>query len=129
MNGSPATADQRFMQEGSGWRLGWDTTAPHYRGLLAGDTWAIELTETEFFVFRRLVVEIDATIEAIAAELADSERVTCEAEADGLWLEIDGFPHAYSLRFILLSNRRCEGEWDAVAAQELVQAVHHLALF
>ncbi|MGB3312583.1 MAG: DUF1818 family protein [Nodosilinea sp.] len=120
---------QRFTKEGQGWRLGWDATAPDYKGLLGGATWAIELTEAEFSTFRRLAVDISQTMAAIAAELMEAERITCEAEADGLWLEVEGFPDAYSLRFILASGRRCEGEWDTFAAQQIVQAIQHLTLF
>ncbi|PSR13946.1 DUF1818 domain-containing protein [filamentous cyanobacterium CCP3] len=121
--------DQRFTKEGDGWRLGWDATALSYKGLLGGKAWAIELTEAEFQTFCRLVLEISQTMGALAAELMEAERITCEAEADNLWLEAEGFPDAYSLRFILASGRRCEGEWDTVAAQHIVQATHHLTLF
>ena len=121
--------DQRFTKEGDGWRLGWDATALCYKGLLGGKTWAIELTEAEFQTFCRLVLEINQTMGAIAAELMEAERIICEAAANELWLEAEGFPDAYSLRFILASGRRCEGEWDAVATQHIVQATHHLTLF
>lgn len=124
-----ALTEQRFTKEGEGWRLGWDATALDYKGLLGGATWAIELTEAEFNTFRRLAIDINQTMGAIAAELMDAERITCEAEAEGLWLEAEGFPDAYSLRFILASGRRCEGEWDTAAAKQIVQAVHHLTLF
>jgi Domain of unknown function (DUF1818) len=120
---------QRFTKEGPGWRLGWDGDAPLYKGLLAGSIWAIELTEAEFQTFCRLVVEIGQTMGAIAAELMEDERLTCEAEADCLWLEAEGFPEAYSLRFILATGRRCEGEWDVAAAQQLTQAARHLTVF
>lgn len=117
------------MKEGSGWRLGWDAAAPCYKGLIAGPTWAMELTEAEFHTFRRLVVEISQTMQAIAAELMEEERITCEAEADGLWIEAEGLPKAYSLRFILAAGRRCEGEWEVEAAQQITQAIHHLTVF
>jgi hypothetical protein len=120
---------ERFVREGEGWRLGWDTAAPHYKGLLAGSTWAIELTEAEFRTFRRLVVEISDTMAAIAAEIMDDEHITCEAEADDLWLEAEGFPEAYRLRFLLGSGRRCEGAWDTVATQHITEAIHHLGVF
>lgn len=121
--------DERFVKEGQGWRLGWNAAAPHYKGLLAGQSWAIELTEAEFQLFRRLAIDIKATMGAIAAELMDGERVTCEAEADCLWLEAEGFPSAYCLRFILISGRSCEGSWDAIAAQAITQQIAHLELF
>ncbi|WP_017300557.1 DUF1818 family protein [Nodosilinea nodulosa] len=125
----PAAAGQRFTKEGEGWRLGWDAAAPCYKGLLAGASWAVELTEAEFHTFRRLAIEISQAMAAIASELMEAERLSCEAEADGLWLEAEGFPDAYKLRFILASGRRCEGEWEVGAAQQLIQAIHHVTLF
>ncbi|MEO1069011.1 MAG: DUF1818 family protein [Cyanobacteria bacterium J06638_6] len=115
----------RFTKEGNGWRLGWDAAAPHYQGLLAGPAWAVELTQVEFLTFQRLVVEISEAMDAIAAELMDTERITCEAEADCLWLEAEGFPDAYSLRFILTTGRRCQGEWDAEATQKIIRVIAH----
>lgn len=120
---------ERFTKEGNGWRLGWDATAPKYCGLLAGSNWAIELTRAEFSAFQRLAVEISATMQAIASELMDDERVTCEAEADHLWVEAEGFPGAYGIRFILKSGRQCEGEWDVEATQQMLQAIFHLTVF
>lgn len=121
--------DERFTKEGKGWRLGWDATAPEYCGLLAGSDWAIEITKAEFHTFRRLAMEVWETMEAIACELMDDERVTCEAEADQLWLEAEGFPEAYGLRFILKSGRQCEGEWDVEATQQMLQAIFNLTVF
>jgi hypothetical protein len=96
---------------------------------LGGRGWAIELTEAEFHTFCRLALQLRDTLGAIAAELMDEERIVCEAEADHLWIEAEGFPNAYGLRFILSSGRRCEGEWDVVATQALTQAIQHLTLF
>lgn len=120
---------ERFIKEGDGWRLGWNPAATPYCGLLAGRGWAIELTQPEFETFYRLVLELRETMEAIAAELMEEERVTCEAEANDLWLEAEGFPNAYSLRFILSTGRRCEGQWDAIATQHITQAIYHLTIF
>lgn len=120
---------ERFTKEGSGWRLGWDAAAPSYPGLLAGSGWAIELTKVEFHTFRRLALEVNETMGAIASELMDGERITCEAEAEHLWLEAEGFPEAYSMRFMLKSGRRCEGEWDVDASQQVMQAILHLMVF
>lgn len=121
--------NERFIKEGNGWRLGWDATAHKYCGLLAGSNWAIELTKAEFHTFRRLAMEISETMQAIASELMDGERIACEAEADHLWLEAEGFPKAYGMRFILKSGRQCEGEWDVEATQQIIQTIFHLTVF
>ncbi len=120
---------ERFTREGEGWRLGWDAAATCYKGLVAGPNWAVELTETEFHTLCRLITEIGQTLTAIAAELMEEERIACEAEAEDLWLEAEGLPGAYQLRFILATGRRCEGAWDVAATQELTQAVQHLTGF
>ncbi|WOD38761.1 DUF1818 family protein [Nodosilinea sp. E11] len=121
--------NNRFVKEGRGWRLGWDAAAPEYKGLLAGQSWAIELTAAEFEAFRRLVLDIKSTMDAIAAELMDDERIACEAEADYLWVEAEGLPNAYGLRFILTSGRSCEGSWDAIASQSIIEQIAHLEVF
>jgi hypothetical protein len=59
----------------------------------------------------------------------EEERIVCEAEAASLWLEAEGFPQAYNLRFILNSGRRCEGMWETESTQQLIQAIGHLTLF
>ncbi|PZV01247.1 MAG: DUF1818 domain-containing protein [Leptolyngbya sp.] len=120
---------ERFTKEGDGWRLGWDATAPEYCGLLGGSNWAVEVTKDEFYTFRRLAMEISESMQAIACELMEDERITCEVEANHLWIEADGFPEAYSLRFILKSGRQCEGEWDVEATQQMLQAIFHLTVF
>jgi hypothetical protein len=116
------------MKEGDGWRLGWDPAATHYCGLLGGQGWAIELTTAEFQAFCRLALDLRDTLGAIAAELMDEEQITCEAEADELWIEAEGFPETYCLRFILKSGRRCEGEWSTIATEALIEAIQALTI-
>ncbi|MGF1569973.1 MAG: DUF1818 family protein [Nodosilinea sp.] len=124
----PPTLDQRFLKEGNGWRLGWDAAAPHYKGLLAGADWAIELTELEFQEFCRLAPQLVQSLQTVAPELMDEERITCEAESELIWLELEGFPTAYSLRLIIHTGRRCEGGWNSEAAPQVIQAIAQLKL-
>lgn len=120
---------QRFIKEGEGWRLGWDDQGAAYQGLLAGSHWAIELTHQEFQDFCRLAQQLEENMAAIASELMDEERLTCEAESETLWLEAEGFPQQFALRFILQSGRRCEGGWPSETAQEILRAISQLTLF
>lgn len=117
------------MKEGAGWRIGWDDTASCYKGLLGGATWALELTADEFQDFCRLARQLADTLRAMAPELMAEERITCEAESDGIWLEVEGFPEAYTLRFILTTGRQGEGQWDAAATREVIMALGQLTLF
>ncbi len=119
----------RTIKSGDGWRIGWDNEANLYRGLVGGTQWALELTQAELDDFRRLALRLDAEIHQIAKELMDSEKLTCEAESDLLWLEAYGYPHSYSLHLMLLTGRQCEGEWTESATGELIQALQTLYVF
>jgi len=118
---------QRFIQEGPGWRLGWDPRRPIYPALLGGADWAMELTAEEFQDFRRLAEELVATLKAMADHLMAEEQLTCELESQQVWLEVEGYPHAYGLRFILQGGRRGEGGWPAPAANQVIAAISTLS--
>ena len=111
------------LKSGFGWRLGWNPSAPDFCGLVAGQHWAIELTAAELSDFCRCARQLAATMSAMAIELMDEETLTCEQETATIWLETEGFPSAYSLRFILLSGRGAEGGWPPKAASELLAAL------
>jgi hypothetical protein len=102
----------RILKSGQGWRLGWDMSASEFKGLVGGEDWAIELTEDEWNDFRQLSDQLHETLQQIAQELMDEERISCELESDLIWLEVEGFPNAYSLRFIIQTGRRAEGFWQ-----------------
>lgn len=119
----------RLLKSGSGWRLGWDADALEFRGLVGGDDWAIELTEAELADFCRLLEQLNNTLQEMSRELMDEEAIACEAESDLLWLEVEGYPHTYTVRMILRSGRRGEGFWRAAAIPPLRQAIQTLQVF
>ncbi|KAM3113708.1 DUF1818 family protein [Phormidesmis sp. 146-33] len=119
----------RLLKSGAGWRLGWDADAPEFRGLIGGDDWAIELTESELSDVIRLADQLSRTMLQMAGELMDEETIACEAESDLLWLEAEGYPHAYSLRLILRSGRRGEGFWTEAVVPKLLEALQTLQVF
>jgi hypothetical protein len=120
---------ERLIKTGQGWRLGWKPDVAEYQGLVGGDDWAIELTEAELNDFCRLLAQLAQTMNQMASELMDQEKITCEAESDLLWMEVEGYPSAYTLRFILNAGRRCEGGWPTPAVPGLVQAAQSLKVF
>ncbi len=120
---------EHLIKSGPGWRIGWNPEAEKYKGLVGSDQWAIELTEAELNDFCRLLGRLAETMSKIAEELMDCERIACEAESDLLWMEVEGYPYAYSLRLILNQGRRCEGNWSEEAVAELVQAAQMLNVF
>ena len=117
----------RQIRSGEGWRLGWNPDADDFCGLVAGQSWAIELTAAEFADFCQAAQQLALTMSAMAAQLMDEERLTCEQETETIWLETEGMPSAFGLRFILLSGRRGEGAWPAEVVPELLAAISQLA--
>ncbi|NEQ19364.1 MAG: DUF1818 family protein [Microcoleus sp. SIO2G3] len=120
---------ERVIKSGVGWRIGWNPTAPEFKGLVGTDDWAFELTEAELNDFCRLLAQLADTIRQIATELMDEEKIACEAESDLLWMEVEGYPHAYSLRLILKTGRCAEGQWNDSAVPGLLQASVMLKVF
>lgn len=111
------------LKTGKGWRIGWNPNAHPFQGLVGSDDWSIEMTAAEFTDFCRGARHLQNTMHAMAEQLMDQERLSCEQETSTIWLEAEGFPEAYSLRFILLTGRRGEGEWTATAAAELLDVL------
>jgi hypothetical protein len=120
---------EHLIKSGAGWRIGWKPQAAKFQGLVGTDHWAIELTEAELNDFCRLFAQLADTMKQLAAELMAEEKIACEAESDLLWMEVEGYPHAYNLRFILNTGRGFEGEWDSAAVPELLQAIAMLKVF
>ncbi|MBV6624120.1 MAG: DUF1818 family protein [Rivularia sp. (in: Bacteria)] len=119
----------RVLKKGNGWRIGFNPVAKEFKGLVGTDEWAIELTEAELNDFCRLLRQLADTMQQMESELMDEEKITCEAESNLLWMEVEGYPHTYSLRFILNSGRGVEGKWDSSALHNLIQAAAMLDVF
>jgi Domain of unknown function (DUF1818) len=119
----------RQLKQGAGWRLGWDSNAIAFQGLVGGDEWAIELTTAELEDFCQLVAQLNTILCQMSQELMDEERITCEVESELIWLEAEGYPDNYELRLIVLTGRRGEGFWNASAVSELLQAAQILKVF
>ena len=120
---------ERVIKSGTGWRLGWNPDALTFKGLVGTEDWAIELTEAELNEFCRLLNQLADTMKHLATELMEEEKIACEAESDLLWMEVEGYPQAYNLRFILNTGRGAEGQWEAPAVLELWQAIGMLKVF
>ncbi|MGD1855397.1 MAG: DUF1818 family protein [Leptolyngbyaceae cyanobacterium] len=118
-----------MLKEGPGWRLGWDEERATFKALVGGENWALELTLEEFLDLRRLARQLADTIAAMATELMPDERITCEQETQHLWIEAEGFHHSYSLRFIVLNGRSCEGTWPPATVPEVLHSLEHINVF
>lgn len=119
----------RKLQQGEGWRLGWDESAVTFAALVGGADWAIELTRAEFTDFSRLLLQLVSSVEQMQAELMAEEAIACEAQGEYLWMEVRGYPQQLELNFILLQGRRGEGHWPATVVPHLLQALQAVAVF
>lgn len=119
----------RQVKRGNGWQLGWNPDAEQFRGLVGGSDWAIELTEAELDDFCRLLQQLSQTLRQLSHELMDEEKVCCEAESDRIWVEVEGFPEQFTVRFLVLTGRGAEGSWPASVVPELIQATQMLKVF
>ena len=114
----------RVLKKGNGWRIGFNPAAPEFKGLVGTDDWAVELTESELNDFCRLLAQLADTMEQMKSELMDEEKIACEAESNLLWMQVEGFPHAYNL------GRCVEGQWnDCAAVRDLIQAAAMVEIF
>ncbi|MEO0375041.1 MAG: DUF1818 family protein [Cyanobacteria bacterium P01_A01_bin.17] len=120
------------LQQGEGWRLGWNPDATDFRALVGANDWAVELTGPEFDDFSRLLSELLETLAQMQSELMDSEAIACEATSDLLWIQVQGYPQKFRLSFMLHHGRRAEGSWDEATTAALVAAletIQHLSDF
>ncbi len=114
------------VESGEGWRVGWNSAAEEFCGLVAGKGWAVELTAAEFSDFCRVARQLGSTMADMSEHLMDEERLTCQQETETIWMEAEGDSGEYSLRFILLSGRRAEGEWPSVVVPTVLKALAQL---
>ncbi|BDA74944.1 hypothetical protein CAL7716_091100 [Calothrix sp. PCC 7716] len=120
---------ERVIKSGVGWRIGWNASAPKFKGLVGTSDWSVELTQAELDDFCRLSAQLADTMKQLAPELMDSEKIAIEAESDLIWMEAEGYHHSYSLRFIINNERACEGKWEVDAVPGLLQAASTLKVF
>jgi Domain of unknown function (DUF1818) len=120
---------ERVIKTGKNWRIGWNPSASKFKGLVGTDDWSVELTETELDDFCRLSLQLANTMKQLAPELMDEEKIACEVESNLIWMEVEGYPQSYSLRFIINNERACEGKWEAAAVPGLLEAASMLKVF
>lgn len=117
---------ERLLKSGDGWRIGWHPHGTKYQGLVGTEDWAIELTKAELNDFYRLLTQLVATMSQMSTELMEEEKISCQAETELLWLEVEGYYDQYSLRLMLNCDRRCEGYWQEDIATQMLQGFNSI---
>ncbi len=117
--------DKTFCS-GQGWRLGYRSANRLYPALVGSDDWAIELTTAELADFCRLLYQLAGSMELMQNELMTEEKIDCEAETELLWMQVSGYPASYSLRLLLHSGRKAEGNWAVNAVPAMIAATKRI---
>lgn len=68
-------------------------------------------------------------MKSLVTQLMEEELVSCELETEYLWMEVEGFPDAFRLSFILNQGRRVEGGWSASITSELIKGLARIQRF
>lgn len=113
------------VQQGPGWRFGFDPERSPFPVLVGGDHWAMELGLEEARGLCGGALRLLAEVERCADQLMPEEQIALELEAGSLWLELDGRPGALALRFVLQppagsAQRGVEGSWPEAATSALL---------
>ena len=116
----------RTFCSGPGWRLGYSSTALLYPALIGTDDWAIELSSAELADFYRLLYQLADNMQQMKSELMSEEKIDCEVETELLWMQVSGIPSSYSLRLLLHTGRKAEGNWSAAALPEMIAATKRI---
>lgn len=109
--------------------MGWNPNAATFKALVGAEDWSVELTQAEFNDFVRMLRQLTEALEVASTELMDEEAIAIDQETELIWMQLNGFPHEFSLSFMLLTGRRAEGHWNTSATQKFIQAIQTIQLF
>ena len=104
-----------IKKEGPGWRIIRDLSRDNFSTLIGGETWAIELNNSEWKNLVEVVIDLSDQYKSLKEQLMGDEDITLELERNP-WLAIlKGDQYGWTLRLILsssgLSNRGAEVYW------------------
>ena len=119
-----------IKQEGPGWRIIKDSSRDNFSTLVGGDSWAIELNESEWQTLVKVVIELSDQYKDIKNQLMGDEDITLEMESNP-WLAIlKGDQYGWNLKLVLYSegslNRGAEVFWPRDVTFQLVNAMRKM---
>ena len=105
-----------LKKEGPGWRIIKDSSRENFSTLIGGENWAIELTQSEWEILVKLVLDLSDQYKAVKGQLMGDEDITLELERSS-WLAIlKGDQYGWDLKLILNAsgflNRGAEIYWS-----------------
>ena len=116
-----------IKEEGPGWRIIRDSSRDNFSTLIGGDTWAIELNQSEWENLVKVVIEMSDQYIEVKGQLMDDEDITLELERDP-WLAIlKGDQYGWNLKLILntsgIQNRGAEVYWPRNVTTQVTNAM------
>ena len=116
-----------IKKEGLGWRIIRDSSRDDFSTLIGGDTWAIELNQSEWENLFKVVMDLSDQYKSVKEQLMADEDITLELERSP-WLAIlKGDQYGWNLRLILSSsslfNRGAEIYWPRNVTNHVVNAM------
>ena len=116
-----------IKQEGLGWRIIRDSSRENFSTLIGGETWAIELNNSEWENLVKVIIDLSDQYTLVKEQLMGDEEITLELERSP-WLAIlKGDQYGWNLRLILsdscLLNRGAEVYWPRNVTNHVANAM------
>ena len=117
-------------KEGKGWRIIRDLSRDNFCTLIGGETWAIELNQSEWENLIKLVEDLSDQYKAVKDQLMGDEDITLELELSSWYAILKGDQYGWSLKLILnssgLLNRGAEVYWPRDATTHVANAMRSM---
>ena len=116
-----------IKKEGQGWRIIRDLSRNNFSTLIGGETWAIELDESEWKNLISVVIDLSDQYKDVKTQLMGDEDITLELERSP-WLAIlKGNKYGWNLKLILsncsLFTRGVEVYWPKNVTNHVANAM------
>ena len=116
-----------IKKEGLGWRIIRDSSRENFSTLVGGESWAIELNQSEWETLVKVVIDLADQHKNIQNQLMGDEDITLELESNPWFAILKGDQHGWDLKLILGSrdslNRGAEIFWPRNVTFNLVNAM------
>ena len=114
-------------QEGAGWRIIIDSSRDNFSTLIGGETWAIELNNSEWENLVKVVIDLSDQYKLVKDQLMEEESITLELERSPWWAILEGDQFGWNLKLILsdsgLLNRGAEVYWPRNVTEHVTNAM------
>ena len=116
-----------IKKEGPGWRIIRDLSRDNFSTLIGGESWAIELNQSEWATFAKVVFDLSDQYEKVKDQLMGDEDITLELESNPWFGILQGDKHGWNLKLVLGScnslSRGAEVYWPRSVTFHLAKAM------